>query len=126
MPTQEGMVNEGISLHAGLDSKASTYDHTSIEQHDESSSSGSAALLKEHRQELNLREIINTWNNEGDVLRKVQERLSKEFEPLTRNINLQQNSFEKNLFKEMKDNLKYVMSLEDEFDENCLILDIQT
>ncbi|GJY73024.1 hypothetical protein Tco_0477455 [Tanacetum coccineum] len=29
------------------------------------------------------------------------------------------------LAKEMKDDLKYVMSLEDEFDETCLILDIQ-
>ncbi|GJS66058.1 hypothetical protein Tco_0680622 [Tanacetum coccineum] len=40
------------------------------------------------RQELNLRESINTWNHEGAVLRQVQERLSKEFEPLARNINL--------------------------------------
>ncbi|GKE02870.1 hypothetical protein Tco_1390853, partial [Tanacetum coccineum] len=65
-------------------------------------------------------------NHEGDVLRKVQERLSEEFEPLARNINLLLNSFEKILVKEMKDDLKYVLSLEDEFDEKCLILDIQT
>ncbi|GJU50869.1 hypothetical protein Tco_1220424 [Tanacetum coccineum] len=53
----------------------------------------------------------------GDVMRKVQNQLSEEFEPLARNINLQLNCFEKSLVKEMKDDLKYVMSLEDEFDE---------
>ncbi|GJY07933.1 hypothetical protein Tco_0374987 [Tanacetum coccineum] len=41
--TQEGMVNEGIALDVGLDSKASTYDTTSTKQQDESSSSGHAA-----------------------------------------------------------------------------------
>ncbi|GJX67521.1 hypothetical protein Tco_0303248 [Tanacetum coccineum] len=40
-------------------------------------------------------------------------------------MNLQLNSFEKSLVKEMKDDLKYVMSLEDEFDEKCLVLAIQ-
>nr|GEX17918.1 ribosomal protein L14, bacterial-type [Tanacetum cinerariifolium] len=39
MQTQERMVNEGIALDAGLDSEASTYDNTSTEQHDGSSSS---------------------------------------------------------------------------------------
>nr|GEW17391.1 hypothetical protein [Tanacetum cinerariifolium] len=43
MQTQDGMVNEGISLNAGLESKASTYDNTSTEQQDGSSSSGYAA-----------------------------------------------------------------------------------
>ncbi|GJT84641.1 hypothetical protein Tco_1066358 [Tanacetum coccineum] len=43
-----------------------------------------------------------------------------------KNVNLQLNCFEKSLVKEMKDDLKYVMSLEDEFDEKCLILDIQS
>ncbi|GKD03821.1 hypothetical protein Tco_1178795, partial [Tanacetum coccineum] len=60
------------------------------------------------------------------VLRKVQERLSKEFEPFARYINLQLNSFEKSLVKEMIDDLTYVMSLEDELDEKCLFLDIHT
>ncbi|GJZ62681.1 hypothetical protein Tco_0618818 [Tanacetum coccineum] len=40
MQTQEGMVNEGITLDAGLDSEESTYDNTSTEQQDGSSSSG--------------------------------------------------------------------------------------
>ncbi|GKG37328.1 hypothetical protein Tco_0447501, partial [Tanacetum coccineum] len=40
MQTQEGMVNEGITLDVGLDSKESTYDNTSTEQQDGSSSSG--------------------------------------------------------------------------------------
>ncbi|GJY74628.1 hypothetical protein Tco_0479059 [Tanacetum coccineum] len=40
MQTQEGMVNEGIKLDAGLDSKANTYDNTLTEQQDGSSSSG--------------------------------------------------------------------------------------
>ncbi|GJY00809.1 hypothetical protein Tco_0358961 [Tanacetum coccineum] len=80
------------------------------------------------RRQVNLKKHLEQaqLNHEGDVLRKVQERLSEEFEPLARNINLLLNSFEKILVKEMKDDLKYVLSLEDEFDEKCLILDIQT
>ncbi|GKG17483.1 hypothetical protein Tco_0362440 [Tanacetum coccineum] len=39
MQTQEGMVNEGISLDASLDYEASTDDNTSTEQHDGSNSS---------------------------------------------------------------------------------------
>nr|GEX71978.1 hypothetical protein [Tanacetum cinerariifolium] len=35
--TQDGMVNEGIPLDAGLDSEASTYDNTSTEHQDGSS-----------------------------------------------------------------------------------------
>ncbi|GJV66016.1 hypothetical protein Tco_1476844 [Tanacetum coccineum] len=46
MQTQEGMANEGITLDAGLDSKASTYDNTSTEQQDGRSSSGDAADAK--------------------------------------------------------------------------------
>ncbi|GJQ98418.1 hypothetical protein Tco_0009557 [Tanacetum coccineum] len=42
-----------------------------------------------------------------------------------KDVNLQLNCFEKGLVKEMEDDLKYVMSLEYEFDETCLILDIQ-
>ncbi|GJT61159.1 hypothetical protein Tco_1004692 [Tanacetum coccineum] len=62
---------------------------------------------------------------EHNVNTRVRNRLIDEFEPLVKNVNLQLNCFEKSLVKEMKDNLKYVMSLEDEFDEKCLILDIQ-
>ncbi|GJX91727.1 hypothetical protein Tco_0345053 [Tanacetum coccineum] len=71
--------------------------------------------------------------NQGDLFRmsfeqsiseRVRNRLSKEFEHLVKNVNLQLNCFEKSLVKEMKDDLKYVMSLEYEFDEACLILDI--
>ncbi|GJW31485.1 hypothetical protein Tco_0051517 [Tanacetum coccineum] len=43
---KKGMVNEGIALDAGLDSKASTYNNTSTEQQDESSSSGYVANAK--------------------------------------------------------------------------------
>nr|GEW50732.1 hypothetical protein [Tanacetum cinerariifolium] len=46
MQTQEGMLNEGISLDTGLDSQASTYDNTSTEQKDESGSSGYVADAK--------------------------------------------------------------------------------
>ncbi|GKE35820.1 hypothetical protein Tco_1455142 [Tanacetum coccineum] len=144
------MVNEGIALNAGLDSKASIYDNTSTEQQNGSSSSEHVVDVERVRvdkvvsdvknagvrpsydnntlneQEINIRESITTCNHEGAVLRKVQERLSKEFEPFARYINLQLNSFEKSLVKEMIDDLTYVMSLEDEFYEKCLILDIQT
>ncbi|GJS32526.1 hypothetical protein Tco_0530908 [Tanacetum coccineum] len=77
-------------------------------------------------QEINQREIITLWDHEGDLKRNVQKRLSEEFEPLAKNINLQLNSFEKSLVKEIKYDLKYVMSIEDEFNEKCLIKDIQT
>ncbi|GKA15038.1 hypothetical protein Tco_0694785 [Tanacetum coccineum] len=87
---------------------------------------GETQFQEPQKQELNLRESITTWNHDSAILRKVQERLSKEFKPLARNINLQLNSFEKSLVKEMKDDLNYFLSLEDEFDEKCLILDIQT
>ncbi|GJY11282.1 hypothetical protein Tco_0379467 [Tanacetum coccineum] len=70
--------------------------------------------------------FFTPWNHDNVVMTKVHKRLFEDFEPLARNINLQLNSFEKSLVKEMKDDLKYVLSLEDEFDEKCLILDIQT
>ncbi|GKB64114.1 hypothetical protein Tco_0920300 [Tanacetum coccineum] len=57
---------------------------------------------------------------------KVQNRLSEEFQPLARDINLQLKYFEHSLVKKMKDDLKYVMSFEDKFNEKSLILDIQT
>ncbi|GKC77306.1 hypothetical protein Tco_1128080 [Tanacetum coccineum] len=72
--------------------------------------------------------------NRGDLFRmsfeqsineRVKNQFLEEFEPLVKNINLQLNCFEKSLVKEMKDDSKNVMSLEDEFDETCLILDIQ-
>ncbi|GJX49990.1 hypothetical protein Tco_0276835 [Tanacetum coccineum] len=40
-------------------------------------------------------------------------------------ISFKQSVNERSLVKEMKDDLEYVMSLEDEFDETCLLLDIQ-
>ncbi|GJV73740.1 hypothetical protein Tco_1493735 [Tanacetum coccineum] len=78
------------------------------------------------KQKINRDEIFTSWSHENDVMTKVQNRLSKEFEPLARDINLQLKYFEQSLVKEMKDDLKYGMSLENEFDEKCLILDIQT
>ncbi|GJW33868.1 hypothetical protein Tco_0053900, partial [Tanacetum coccineum] len=62
---------------------------------------------------------------ENDTKRISRNRLSNEFKLVVKNVNLQLSCFEKSLVKEMKDHLKYVMSLEDEFDETCLILDIQ-
>ncbi|GJV42961.1 hypothetical protein Tco_1427497 [Tanacetum coccineum] len=87
------------------------------------------AMLKFEKQTFSIIEL-----NQGDLFRmrfeqsineRVRNRLSEEFEPLVKNVNLQLNCFEKSLVKEMKDDLKYVMSLEEEFDEACLILDIQ-
>ncbi|GJW90473.1 hypothetical protein Tco_0168026, partial [Tanacetum coccineum] len=54
---------------------------------------------------------------EQNINTRVRNRLSDEFEPLVKNVSLQLNCFEKSLVKEMKDDFKYVMSLEDEFDE---------
>ncbi|GKB23791.1 hypothetical protein Tco_0863192 [Tanacetum coccineum] len=71
-------------------------------------------------QEINQREFITPWDPDAALKRNVQKRLSKEFEPLARNINLQLNSFEKSLVQEIKDDLKYVLSLADEFDEKYL------
>ncbi|GJU49703.1 hypothetical protein Tco_1219258 [Tanacetum coccineum] len=87
------------------------------------------AMLKFEKQTFSKLEL-----NRGDLFRmsfeqstneRVRNRLSKEFEPLVKNVNLQLNCFEKSIVKEMKDDLKYVMYLEDEFDETCLTLDIQ-
>ncbi|GJY98625.1 hypothetical protein Tco_0516055 [Tanacetum coccineum] len=61
--------------------------------------------------------IISEEELKCDIMRKVQNQFSKEFEPLARNKNHPLRSFEQSLVKEMKDDLKYVMSLEDEFDE---------
>ncbi|GJU46240.1 hypothetical protein Tco_1203506 [Tanacetum coccineum] len=62
---------------------------------------------------------------EDNVKRIARNRLSEEFKPLVKDVNLQLKYFEKGLVKEIKDDLKYVTSLEDEFDETCLILDVQ-
>ncbi|GJY72191.1 hypothetical protein Tco_0475894 [Tanacetum coccineum] len=53
----------------------------------------------------------------NNVKRIARNRLSEEFEPLVKDVNLQLKCFEKGLVKEMKDDLKYVTSLEDEFDD---------
>ncbi|GKC91372.1 hypothetical protein Tco_1152021 [Tanacetum coccineum] len=74
-------------------------------------------------QKINRDEIFTSWNHENDVMTKVLNQLSKEFEPLVRDINLQLKYFEQSLVKEMKYDLKYDMSLKDEFDGKCLILD---
>ncbi|GJZ44263.1 hypothetical protein Tco_0591518 [Tanacetum coccineum] len=87
------------------------------------------AMLKFEKQTFSKLEL-----NRDDLLRvsfeqsinvRVRNRLSDEFEPLVKNVNLQLNFFEKSLDKEMKDDLNYVISLKDEFDEECLILDNQ-
>ncbi|GJR31271.1 hypothetical protein Tco_1107503 [Tanacetum coccineum] len=69
-------------------------------------------------------EFFTPWNHDNAVMEKVHKRLFEEFKPLARDINLQLNCIEKSLVKEMKDDLKYVMSFKDELDETCLILDI--
>ena len=51
--------------------------------------------------------------------------MKDEIEPHVKNINLSFEYFEKHLVTEMREDLKYVHSLENEFDEKCLILDIQ-
>ena len=71
----------------------------------------------------------NVWSNplSSDVRLKieVQKILKDEIEPHVKNLNLSFEYFEKHLVTEMREDLKYVHSLEDEFDEKCLILDIQ-
>ncbi|GKA46658.1 hypothetical protein Tco_0739541 [Tanacetum coccineum] len=64
-------------------------------------------------------EVFINSSFEENVKRISRNRLSKEFEPLVKDVNLQLNCFEKCRVKEMKDDLKYVMSLEDKFDETC-------
>ncbi|GKA78502.1 hypothetical protein Tco_0785039 [Tanacetum coccineum] len=77
------------------------------------------------KQQTHREEVFINSSFEENVERIARNRLSEEFEPLVKYVNLQLNCFEKGLVKEMKDDLKYVTSLEDEFDETCLILDIQ-
>ncbi|GJU40824.1 hypothetical protein Tco_1193781 [Tanacetum coccineum] len=64
------------------------------------------------------------FQNQNDVENPFILNKAKELPPI-KDVNLQPNYFEKGIVKEMKDDLKYVTSLEDEFDEKCLILDIQ-
>nr|GEW99569.1 reverse transcriptase zinc-binding domain-containing protein [Tanacetum cinerariifolium] len=87
------------------------------------------AMLKFEKQT-----FIKIEINRGDLFRmifehsineRVRNQLSEEFEPFVKNVNLQLKYFEKSLTKEMKDDLKYIVSLEDELNEACLILDIQ-
>ncbi|GKA44493.1 hypothetical protein Tco_0737217 [Tanacetum coccineum] len=144
------MVNKGIVLDASLVSEESTDDNTSTKHKDEGSSSRYDADAKKAwvdkvvskiknvfirpsydqdtltEQEINREDIFTLWNHEHKAMRKVRNWLSEEFEPLAKNIKFQLKCFEKSLIKEIKDDLKYVMSLEDEFDEKCLIMDIQT
>ncbi|GJX63698.1 hypothetical protein Tco_0296598 [Tanacetum coccineum] len=56
---------------------------------------------------------------EDNVKRIARNQLSKEFKPLVKDVNLQLNCIENGFVKEMKEDLKYVTSLEDEFDETC-------
>ncbi|PWA48525.1 hypothetical protein CTI12_AA486350 [Artemisia annua] len=71
----------------------------------------------------------DVWSNplSSDVRLKIQVQkiLKDEIEPRVKDINLSFEYFEKYLVTEMREDLKYVHSLEDEFDEKCLILDIQ-
>ncbi|GJY73424.1 hypothetical protein Tco_0477855 [Tanacetum coccineum] len=140
------LVTEGAELDASLVTKDIAIDDnfvpkesiddsvTLLEQLDESSSSGNEtdAMLKFEKQTVSKLELKqDDWfqsfeqSYEENINRIARNRLSKEFEPLVKDVNLQLNYFEKGLVKEMKDDLKYVTSLEDEFDEKCLILDIQ-
>ncbi|GKB53394.1 hypothetical protein Tco_0904147 [Tanacetum coccineum] len=70
-------------------------------------------------------EVFINSSFEENVKRIARNRLSEELEHLVKDVNIQLNCFEKGLVKEIKDDLKYVTSLKDEFDETCLILDIQ-
>ncbi|GKB16793.1 hypothetical protein Tco_0850716 [Tanacetum coccineum] len=91
------------------------------------------AMLKFEKQtfsklKLNREELFNSFfehSYEQNVNNRDQNRLAEEFEPLVKDVNFQLNCFEKSLVKEIKDDLKYATSLKDEFDEKCLILDIQ-
>ncbi|GJT45446.1 hypothetical protein Tco_0954161 [Tanacetum coccineum] len=78
------------------------------------------------KQEIDQREFVTHWDPDAALKRNVQKRLSEEFKPLASKINVQLNNFKKSIVKEIKDDLKYVLSLEDEFDGKCLIFDIQT
>lgn len=70
----------------------------------------------------------NVFSNplSSDVRLKIEVKkiLKDEIEPRVKDINLCFEYFEKHLVTEMREDLKYVHSLEDEFDEKCLILDI--
>ncbi|GJT19411.1 hypothetical protein Tco_0878117 [Tanacetum coccineum] len=87
------------------------------------------AMLKFEKQkfsnlELNRDDLLR-MSFEQSINERVKNRLSEDFEPLVKNINHQLICIKKSLVKEMRDYLRYVMSLEDEFDETCLTLDIQ-
>ncbi|PWA44004.1 hypothetical protein CTI12_AA530970 [Artemisia annua] len=71
----------------------------------------------------------SVWSNplSSDVRLKIEVKkiLKDEIEPRVKDINLCFEYFEKHLVTEMREDLKYVHSLEDKFDEKCLMPDIQ-
>nr|GEU45266.1 reverse transcriptase zinc-binding domain-containing protein [Tanacetum cinerariifolium] len=103
------LVTEGIALDASLVDQQSTVDSRNDANADVRPLYDSDTLSESSEQNIN---------------RTTRNRLSEEFQPLVKDVNLQLKCFENGLFKEMKDDLKYAMTLEDEFDETCLILDI--
>ncbi|GJX26131.1 hypothetical protein Tco_0232427 [Tanacetum coccineum] len=109
------LANKGIALNdnMGVTESSGTYDTVFEVPHD-MFENVFAHRIQSHEQP---NSISDTYKNyEYNVNKRVRNRLSEEFELLVKNINLQLNCFEKSLVKEMKDDLKYDMSLEDEFD----------
>ncbi|GJW15212.1 hypothetical protein Tco_0019345 [Tanacetum coccineum] len=104
------LVTEGIKMDDSLVAKERTDDSvTSSKQLDESSSSRNECSRSWNKNRSSDHESTNS-GNDADV----------DIGPSYDN-----DTMSKGLVKEMKDDLKYVMSLEDEFDETCLLLDIQ-
>lgn len=77
------------------------------------------------KQQYNINGFSNLLSSDLRLKIEVKKILQDEIEPHVKNINLSFEYFEKHLVTEMREDLKYVHSLEDKLDEKCLILDIQ-
>ncbi|GJX70687.1 hypothetical protein Tco_0307858 [Tanacetum coccineum] len=83
MQNQEGMVNEGVALDVGLDSKVSTYDNTSTKQYDGSNSSGYDAYAERALVDKVVSDIENAAvrpSYDNDTLNKVHHSNNDTFE----------------------------------------------
>lgn len=77
------------------------------------------------KQEVQTDELLRSNSYEIDVLREVKKQIKTFIEPLVNRINDKLKVFEEALISEMQNDLKYVTSLEDEYDLLCLNSDIQ-
>ncbi|GJX79620.1 hypothetical protein Tco_0327769 [Tanacetum coccineum] len=130
---EASFVTGGISLDSSLVAKQSTVDSSTSSEHqnecnssrNECSRSGNENISSDNKSgssgndadaniepsydsDIVSEDVFINSSFEDNVKRIARNRLSEEFEPLVKDVNLQLNCFEKGLVKEMKDDLNHV------------------